>query len=267
VLDDPRVFDDPFAVRFLRQEDADELKQPRPARGSAFARGMRMALAVRSRIAEDALCEAVARGVRQYVVLGAGFDTFALRSPYPADVLRVFEVDHPDTQAAKRAALDKAGLRVPEALTMVAVDFTSQSLDERLAACGFRAGEPAFFAFLGVCVYLEREAVVDTLKFIAGHCAKGSEVVFDYVVTPSRLPFWDRLLLRLAAARVARLGEPWKTFLDPQGLPPLLASLGFARSEAIGAAAIAERIRQSLPFEPPGPPPRFRIGGLARAWV
>jgi len=265
VLDDPKVFDDPYAVRFLRREDAVEFDEPQA--GSRFARAMRMAVAVRSRMAEEALHEAVARGVRQYVVLGAGFDTFAFRSPYPAQALRIFEVDHPATQGAKRAMMAQAGLAAPQALTMVAVDFAGQELEHRLRECGFRFDEPAFFAFLGVSVYLERQALMNTLSLIAGRCAGGSEVVFDYVVAPSRLPLWDSLLLRLAAFRYARLGEPWKTFLDPRAVQPQLASLGFVRSEHLDPESVAAKLRDSLAARPLREPPRFRIGRLVRAVV
>jgi len=260
VVDVPKVFDDPLAARFLRPEDS------RPARGGPLARGMRMALAVRSRIAEDALQEAMKRGVRQYVVLGAGFDTFALRNPHPPATLRVFEVDHPDTQAMKRLRIEEAGLPTPPSLIMVPVDFATQDLKEQLQSSGFAAQEPAFFAFLGVATYLEASALEQTLRFIAG-CAKGSEVVFDYVVQPSRLPWLDRLALRLAARRCARLGEPWKSFLDPEALPSQLTAMGFASSENLGQPEIAMRLRATVDPSQQVKQPRFGMGRIALARV
>jgi methyltransferase (TIGR00027 family) len=266
VVDVPRVFDDPLAVRFLRAEDASQLKGSRPARGGPLARGMRMALAVRSRIAEDALHEAMQRGVRQYVVLGAGFDTFALRNPHPAARLRVFEVDHPDTQATKRQRIEEAGLPVPPSFTMVPVDFAADDLKEQLESAGFAAGEPAFFAFLGVAVYLEAAALEHTLRFIAA-CAKGTEVVFDYVVQPSRLPWLDRLALHLAARRCARLGEPWKCFLDPDTLPSHLAAMGFTSTFNLGAQEIVSRLRATVDPSQQVAQPRFGMGRIALAQV
>jgi len=260
VVDVPKVFDDPLAARFLRPEDS------RPARGGPLAQGMRMALAVRSRIAEDALHEAMKRGVRQYVVLGAGFDTFALRNPHPPATLRVFEVDHPDTQAMKRLRIEEAGLPTPPSLFMVPVDFATQDLKEQLQSSGFAAQEPAFFAFLGVAIYLEASALEQTLRFIAG-CAKGSEVVFDYVVQPSRLPWFDRLALRLAARRCARLGEPWKSFLDPEALPSQLTAMGFASSENLGPPEIAMRLRATVDPSQQVKQPRFGMGRIALARV
>ncbi|MGE5190665.1 MAG: class I SAM-dependent methyltransferase [Gemmatimonadota bacterium] len=138
VLDDPRVFDDPLALRIVGAEDVPE---PRPdpawAERSSPARGLRAFLAARCRYAEDELRVAVGRGTRQYVVLGAGLDTFACRNPYPADVLRVFEVDHPATQSWKRARLEDAGIAIPGTLTFAPVDLERVTLEE-----GLRAGEP-----------------------------------------------------------------------------------------------------------------------------
>ena len=266
VVDVPKVFDDPLAARFLRADDVRQLQDPRSGRGGPMARAMRMALAVRSRIAEDALRDAVKRGVRQYVVLGAGFDTFAFRDPYPAGTLRVFEVDHPDTQVIKRRRMEEAGLSAPSSLTMVPVDFAGQDLAGQLWSAGFRADEPAFFAFLGVAVYLDARALEQTLGFIAS-CAQGSEVVFDYVVQPSRLPWLDRLALRLAARRCLRLGEPWKSFLDPETLHSQLATLGFSSSHSLGAQEIVTRLGATLPASQRVKPPRFGMGRIAMARV
>ena len=267
VVDVPKVFDDPVARHFLRPEDAQKLRGGKGGRGSPLARAMRMALAVRSRIAEDALQKAVARGVRQYVVLGAGFDTFALRNPHPAEALRVFEVDHPDTQAVKRRHMDEAGLQVPAPLSLVPVDFAVHDLAQRLREAGFDAAQPAFFALLGVSVYLEAPALEQTLRFIAG-CAKGSEVVFDYVVNPSRLGWLDRFALRLAAFRCARVGEPWKCFLDPDALPAQLAVLGFSTSRTLGTEEVVAALRGTLSqAEQRAKQPRFGMGRIMMAAV
>lgn len=265
VLDTPRVFDDPVAHKLLRPRDAKELQGGAAPRGGPLMRGLRMALAARSRIAEDTLHAAVRRGVRQYVLLGAGFDTFALRNPHPEAALTVFEVDHPSTQAAKREQLARAGLAIPAPLRFVPVDFAVQSLAVQLAAAGFRADEPAFFAFLGVSMYLEAGALEQTLGYIGG-CAKGSEVVFDYVVAPVRLGFRDRLALRWTAFRCALLGEPWKSFLDPLALHGQMAALGFSACHDLGREEIASHLRGELPAQAEGPP-RFGLGRLMRATV
>src|SRR6185437_1053437 len=120
---------------------------------SPLAPYLRAAFAARSRFAEDALRDAVARGVEQYVVLGAGFDTFAYRNPFPS--LRVFEVDHPATQARKRQRLAEARIDVPPFATFVPVDFATTSLADGLTNAGFRKDAAAFVSWLGVVPYLE----------------------------------------------------------------------------------------------------------------
>ena len=150
-------------------------------------RGMRLHIAMRSRFAEEGLAAAVARGVRQYVLLGAGLDTFAHRNPFAQQGLRVFEVDHPATQGWKRQRLAGAGLAPPASLTFAPVDFERETLAAGLAAAGFDAAAPAFFSWLGVVVYLTRAAVIETLRFIASLPA-GTEVVFDYGEPVSAYP-------------------------------------------------------------------------------
>jgi methyltransferase (TIGR00027 family) len=167
---------------------------------------MRAFMVARSRYAEDKLAAAAANGVRQYVVLGAGLDTFAYRNPFRH--VRVFEVDHPATQAWKRERLQTAGIAIPNELSFVAVDFERQKLDEELAAAGFAMSEPAFFSWLGVTPYLSREAFQGTLRFITAMPA-GSGVAFDFAVERSALGFMERIALAELSRRVASAGEPF----------------------------------------------------------
>jgi methyltransferase (TIGR00027 family) len=111
LFDDPRVLDDPLALRIIGTQGAEELRSNRHRCAATPGRYLRAFVVARSRLAEDLLADAVQRGVRQYVVLGAGLDTFAYRNPYPVSLLEVFEVDHPATQAWKRRLLAAAGLR------------------------------------------------------------------------------------------------------------------------------------------------------------
>lgn len=150
LIDSPRVFDDPLALRILGPDTALELERLGRHRDNPYLRGLRASLVARSRIAEDALHEAVARGTTQYVVLGAGLDTFALRSPYPAARLRIFEVDRPATQSWKRQLLARAGLVAPAHLHWVPVNFGRESVGEALLGAGFDPTRPAFFSWLGV---------------------------------------------------------------------------------------------------------------------
>src|SRR5205814_9309872 len=149
MIDQPVVFADPLATRIVGREAAEVLAaNPRHFETSPIASYLRAFVAVRSRIAEDELGLAVARGVRQYVVLGAGLDTFAYRNPYPAGAVRVFEVDHPATQAWKRRALADAGIPIPPSVTYANVDFEREAIGGRLEAAGFDRHTPAFFSWL-----------------------------------------------------------------------------------------------------------------------
>src|SRR5882762_1319056 len=146
LLDQPRVLDDPLALRIIGSE-AEEALRSNPKEDHSFSRAFRAFMAARSRYTEDELANAFAHGVRQYVVLGAGLDTFAYRNPHPG--LRVFEVDHPATQAWKREQLQAAAIAIPASLTFVPVDFERQTLADGLAQCGFNPSGAAFFSWLG----------------------------------------------------------------------------------------------------------------------
>lgn len=245
LLDDPLVFEDPFAFRVLDPEVAARVRaDPRAYDSSRAAAYLRIALAVRSRYAEDELREAVLRGCAQYVVLGAGFDTFALRNPYAR--LRVFEVDHPDTQNAKRRRLVDAAIAPAADTVYVPVDFAKTTLERELDAAGFDRGAPAFFSWLGVVPYLEREAIAHTLRFIATQNGE-TTVVFDYGTPPHELSFFGRLVFDAMAARVAAAGEPWKSFFAPAELRALLHDAGFTQIEDLGPAELNARYLDQRP--------------------
>lgn len=236
ILEGGRIFSDPLAVRILG-ESPEELA--RRAGETPHARRMRIFIASRSRFAEDALSDAVERGVRQLVVLGAGLDTFAYRSPL-ARRLRIFEVDHPATQAWKRSRLEAAKIAMPESLVFAPVDFSQGSLADGLAAAGFDSTTPTFFTWLGVVPYLERAAILSTFRFVAGLAGRAS-LVFDYGDPPETLPPAMREVYEQRAARVAELGEPWLTFFEPEELRAELLAAGFSRVDDLGPRDIAAR--------------------------
>lgn len=239
VRDRPLVLDDPIALRVIRPEVAHELRTNPPVReATKLGPYLRAFFVMRSRFAEDALAAAVADGVRQYVILGAGFDTFAYRNPFPE--LRVFEVDHPDTQAIKRHRLAQSGIEIPSSLTFVPIDFTTTRLEDALRGAGFDETKPAFFSWLGVVPYLERPAIEATFRFIAS-LPKKSALVFDYAVPPESLSWMSRLIVNEMAKRVAALGEPWKTYFDPATLLADLRRAGFTSAEDFGAEALNRR--------------------------
>jgi len=233
LLDDPRVHDDPLALEILGDAQAAALRaDPLRFENGPVAPVLRAFLAVRSRLAEDTLAQAVTAGVRQYVVLGAGLDTFAYRNPYPA--LRVFEVDHPATQAWKRQRLAEAHIAVPDGVTFAAVDFASEWLPSALRAAGLRSDEPSFFSWLGVTPYLEPANVLTTLAAIAPFAAGGGGVVFDYYVPTASLAPRPRVAFEALAARVAAAGEPFRGFFEPQTLVAAMHTMGFHAVRDLG---------------------------------
>jgi methyltransferase (TIGR00027 family) len=260
LFDQPRVLEDPLALRIIGAEAAEALRSD-PKENHTFSRAFRAFMAARSRYAEDELAGAFAHGVRQYVVLGAGLDTFAYRNPHEG--LRVFEVDHPDTQAWKREQLQAAGIAIPPALTFVPIDFEQQTLVDGLGRAGFKLDAATFFSWLGVTPYLTREACMTTLRFIAKMPA-GSGVVFDFAVDRSLLNAGQRQALDALAERVARYGEPFQLFFDPAKLEDELKSLGFHRMEFLQGKEINARYFRD---RDDGLLVRGGIGHLMGAWV
>ena len=240
LLDRPVVLEDPIALRIVGPRGAAAIRENPRRFDSAFGRALRLFLVARSRCAEDALAHAVAAGVRQYVVLGAGLDTFAYRNPHPPERLRVFEVDMPATQAWKREMLGRTKIEPPASLTFVPVDFETQSLPEQLRAASFREDEPAFFSWLGVTMYLTRDAVMSTLGYVAQRPA-GSGVTFDYMTPPHKLPWLRRIGFHLVARRVAKAGEPWKTWFDAGQLALELRAMGFGQLEDLDGPGLNQR--------------------------
>jgi methyltransferase (TIGR00027 family) len=173
-------------------------------------------------------------------VLGAGLDTFAYRNPHAALGLRVFEVDHPATQKWKRGRLRSAGVEIPAETVFVAMNFERQSLGDALPSAGFRAGEPAFFCWLGVVPYLTEGAFLATMSFIAG-LPPASGVVFDYTVPRHALSPREQLALDALASRVAAAGEPFHLFFDPAALAAQVHQLGFRHLGDLDAAEINSR--------------------------
>lgn len=241
ILDVPKVLDDPIALRIVGTEGAAIIRAGGWQFESGIARRLRAFFVARSRFAEDELSEAIKRGVRQYVILGAGFDTFAYRNPYPPSQLRVFEVDHPSTQAWKLKQLDAAGISMPSALTFVPVNFETQTLAEQLRLAGFRTDEPTFFSWLGVTMYLPPEIVMATMKYIASSTTGGGGIVFDYITLSSQQNFLRRLRLRLLTYWVAAVGEPWRSFFDPDDLTRELKTMGFTHVADMGPEDVNTR--------------------------
>jgi methyltransferase (TIGR00027 family) len=198
---------------------------------------------IRSRYAEDALRQATLRGIRQYVLIGAGFDSFALRRPAFSDALAIFEIDHPATQTIKIQRIKECGISLPPSVHFIAADLAKEDLATVLARSSFRMDEAAFFSWLGVTVYLTREANLATLRSVATSGARGSELVFTYVdqiefgQDRSRSPHSEN------ARVVAAIGEPYVSGFDPDEIASDLASVGHELIEDLDGKAMWERYR------------------------
>jgi methyltransferase (TIGR00027 family) len=244
-LDDPVLLNDRWGERLIRDDERAAVRaahdgvelysalRRHPSYGNVI---------LRARYTEDALDQAVAGGVAQYVIVGAGLDSFALRRPAFAAELEVFEVDHPATQRFKRERLAEAGEHEPPDLHFVAADLGEVSLDVALEGSAFDATRPAFFAWLGVTPYLTREANLATLSAIArAGRGGGSELVFSYL---DQRVFdhgdWPERAQRVRDT-VAAAGEPWVSGFDPIEVEARLAGHGFELVENLGPDEITAR--------------------------
>jgi methyltransferase (TIGR00027 family) len=258
LVDRPPVLDDPIAVRLVGSGYPRQMERAM----HRVTRDFRAFMAVRSRYAEDRLAQAFSGGVTQYVVLGAGLDTFAYRNPFPS--LRVFEVDFPATQEWKRALLAAASIALPEGLTFVPLDFERHTLAEGLAEAGFDHQKAAFFGWLGVVPYLTLEAFRSTLGAIA-QLPAATAVSFDYALAPETLSPLGRKAFDALAGRVAAAGEPFRLFFTPDALQAELRRAGFQRVEQLDTERLNELYFKAradgLKLSALG------LGMLATAWV
>jgi methyltransferase (TIGR00027 family) len=258
IADHPLILDDPIAVRLLGPGFDRDMERAM----HKVARDFRLFMVARSRYAEDRLAAAVAEGTRQYVILGAGLDTFAYRNPFPQ--LRVFEVDFPATQQWKRELLAAASIPIPANLTFVPLDFEHKTLAEGLAEAGSDLSAPAFFGWLGVVPYLTLAAFRSTLATV-GRLPQGSAVSFDYAFPPGTLSPERRAVFDTLAKRVEAAGEPFQLFFAPDELERELRSAGFSRVEQTDTERMNELYfkdrADGLKLSP------VRIGMLATAWV
>jgi len=247
VLDHGSILEDPFALKILREDEKDVLQF---ANQHPLASIGRLFTAARSRIAEDALSRAVERGVRQIVILGAGLDTFALRNPHGAGEIRIYEVDHPATQAGKRERLAEAQIALPPSLIFVPVDFEQDEVGEKLVAAGFQQNAPAFFTWLGVVPYLTEDAIDRTLDYISS--IQNSEVVFDYMEPAEAFSEELRQIEKARADQLEKLGERSATRFEPDGVAAVLRSHGFCDLEDIDFQEIASRFGRAVQGLAPG---------------
>ena len=222
----PLIFDDPVAVGLVERSTEREILMNAELLQSSAMKRQRSAFILRSRYAEDCLAE-VAEHVGQYVILGAGLDTFAYRQPAWAKRLRIFEVDHPATQRWKEERLAKAGLWMPPNLTLAPIDFERASLRRTLDEVKLDTDVPTFFSWLGVTQYLTDSAIERTLEYVASF-PRSSQIVITVAVPEDMLAPGAAQVAALNAATAAERGEPWINRLSPSALSERLKHLGFS---------------------------------------
>ncbi|MFN2640915.1 MAG: class I SAM-dependent methyltransferase [Actinomycetota bacterium] len=232
----PRIFDDPFAARLL-DPGVEEVIQLMESMGTPEATAaVRCMVVGRSRYVEDRLARAVQRGVRQYVILGAGLDSFAYRNDFG---VKVFELDLPQLLKWKREKTARAKLDHPAELNYVPIDFESESVMDALRRSHYDVNDPGFLSWVGVTPYLSPEAIESTLRSLAS-LAIGSEVVLSYCVPSGMWSSLDRALADFAIPAAESRGEPVRTFFTPKRIQEILASLGFKQVQHFGPEEAAD---------------------------
>lgn len=235
--DQPHVFADEVGLKLVAP-DADWRERPDM---SPFTRAFRASIVGRARFIEDLVAEQAAQGVTQYVILGAGLDTFAQRRPELAAKMRVFEIDQPGPQAWKRQRLSETGLGIPDYLKLVPVDFEAgDDWWQRLTEAGFDTAQPALFASTGVSMYLTREAIMATLKQVAS-LASGTTLAMSFMLPIERAEPEFRVGIERAAAGARASGTPFISFFLPEQMLEMAREAGFRTVAHVSAAQIAER--------------------------
>jgi len=216
--EEPKILNDHIVLRLLDASTLDQIHLNPNKFQTPRMKALRSRIVMRSRYTEDRLAEAVDNGVRQYLMLGAGLDTFPYRQPHWARVLRIFEVDHSASQRSKRERLALAGIEVPANVELIACDFETTSLRDCLRKSSFDFGKPAFLSWLGVTMYLSTDTIDAVLRAVSS-LPRSSEIVFTFASPAS-----GEKIAGFAAAH----GEPWRTRFEPNDLAHKLHVLGFS---------------------------------------
>ncbi len=241
----PLLFDDPVALPLIGPEGLKLIRDTEDNYRTPETLALRAHVVLRSRFTEDRLAAAVSRGITQYIILGAGFDTFALRQPSWAKKLKIIEVDHSGTQTVKRSYISEAELAVPENAGFADVNFEHESLHDGLLRYGVSIDEPTFFSWLGVTMYLKEDAVDAVLRSVAMFPA-GSEIVLTFRQPPGDSP-------SPLSQSVANLGEPWVSFFKPDALEAKLRGADFSQVEFLSPAGAEARYFRQRPKDLPVP--------------
>ena len=254
----PLLFADPVALKLLGPDAGDAIHGMIARHQNPYGKGLRSHVCLRSRYAEDRLADEIRTGARWYVLVGAGFDTFAYRQPAWAKALNIVEIDHPATQQAKRQMLAAAKLALPENLSFASVDFTAESLGDVLGRFAIPATDGVVFSWLGVTMYLPEDAIRDSLSAMAG-ASQRSSVTLTFRQPPDPSVPADIFL----DSKVEAMGEPFVSSFTEEVMAARLSESGFGATDFLAPEKAAERYytpqREDLP-----PPRRTTIVHASR---
>ncbi len=242
--DEPKLLADPYARAFAGFTSDVELIDAHDKHPMAHVAWMRTQFPLRNRYAEDELVTAMEDGVTQYVILGAGLDSFVYRRGDLMQRLDVYEVDHPGSQAWKRARVAELALEVPGKLHYLPVDFEHETLADGLRQSSLRRDEKAFFSMLGVTQYLTPAAVERTFSDLADAASPGSKLVVEFIAPATSLAPDEAALVNAIAAGAAKVGEPWLSYFDSEEMENLLRRQGFSAVEHLGPEEATRRYLQ-----------------------
>lgn len=249
---DNPVFSDPFAFELTSKGWKKLLTTPLTVKvmnSGIFNRSLGLLtgqVVGRSRYAEDQLQQAIKGGIQQYVLVGAGLDSFALRQSQHYPHLKIFEVDHPDTQATKQKKMAELG-EIPTNVEFVSIDFEKESIAAALARSGFKQDQAAFFSWLGTTHYLEPQTTLNTLQSIAEIAAANSEVVMDYSIDYRELQGIERFGSMFVSQFTRFLKEPLLGKFRPLSLHQAVQQMGFEVVEDLSGHGLSERYFSARP--------------------
>jgi methyltransferase (TIGR00027 family) len=231
LYDDPIMFEDSFAIEFISPRRRRFLKNPVIGllmRSTLYRHfhPVRAKSAARSHYTEDKLEKTIAQGMTQYVIMGAGYDSFALRRRDLSDAIRIFELDHPATQKAKKERLSELNVELPKNLELIPVDFEKETIAEVLKRSSYIREVPTFFSCLGTIHFLTRDAVFKTLRSLPSLAAPGSEIIFDYSIPDALINPKELKRVNKNRRLAAHYGEPVITHFDPHILVTEMEDLG-----------------------------------------
>ncbi len=233
----PHIIEDEIGFKLVAPADG---WRKRPDMDANFTKRLRASMVARARFVEDLIIEENKRGIDQYVILGAGLDTFAQRRQDVASTLQVFEIDQPDTQTWKQQRLVELGYGVPSWLHFVSVDFEISSWWEQLLDAGFDTSKSAVVACTGVSLYLTKDAIFTTLRQIAT-LAPGSKLAMAFYLPLNLLEEEDKFLQQIAEKGAQAAGTPFISFYTPNEILTVAREAGFATIETISASDLAKR--------------------------